>query len=201
LQASVSYRCNDITFGWGYKWKTNWTPCAAEMLQPWDLHSLEFSLGIMILMVTHIVAMHCMTCVMLVWIIFCNDDSDVKKAVDLYNAIGPSDSLPSDVFGQKSKGPIQVGIMKFLKKADASSVDKSNAPKLTFCKRNPGQQNPLPKQEKEKVESGTCSMEAENELNNKMENEVGDKESGGNGSRTLLFSSSPPSITMISQTL
>jgi aprataxin len=120
-------------------------------------------------------------------IMFCNDDSDVKKAVDLYNYLGPSDSLPSGVFGQKSKGPVQVGIMKFLKKADASSVGKSNAPKLTMSKRNPGEQNPLPKQEK--VESGTCSMEVEDELNNKMENEVGAKESDDNGSQTLAFPS------------
>jgi aprataxin len=122
-------------------------------------------------------------------IMFCNDDSDVKKAVDLYNALGPSDSLPSGVFGQKSKGPVQVGIMKFLKKTAAPSVEKSSGPKLTFYERNPSQQNPLPKQEN--YESGTCSMEADDEFNHKMKNKEGAKESGSydNGSRTLAFPS------------
>ncbi|GJN31161.1 hypothetical protein PR202_gb19524 [Eleusine coracana subsp. coracana] len=122
-------------------------------------------------------------------IMFCNDDTDVKKAIELYSALGPLDSLPSGVFGQKRQGPIQVGIMKFLKKADASSVEKSNGPKLKLSERKPGQENPLPKQEK--VESGSCSMEAKKELNEKIENEEGAKESGSYdiGYCTLAFPS------------
>ncbi|XP_062210916.1 transcription factor bHLH140 [Phragmites australis] len=122
-------------------------------------------------------------------IMFCNDDGDIKKAVDMYNGLGPLDSLASGVFGQKSKGPIQIGIMKFLKKAGTSSVEKSSGPKLTFSERKPGQQNPLPEQEK--VEAGfACSMEVK-ELNVKKENEGQAKESSANdiGSHTLAFPS------------
>lgn len=102
-------------------------------------------------------------------IMFCKDDEDIKKAVDMYNALGPSDGLPSGVFGQKSKGPVQVGIMKFLKKANTSSVEKSRGTKLTSSESKPGKQNPLSKQEN--LEAGvTCSMEVEKELNDKKEN-------------------------------
>jgi aprataxin len=123
-------------------------------------------------------------------IMSCNDDGDIKKAVDLYNALGPSDSLPSGIFGQKSKGPVQVGIMKFLKKGDTSSVEKSSGPKITLSESKPGQQNPLPKHEK--VEDGiTCPVEVEKGLNDKNENEEHAKESDSDdvGSRTLAFPS------------
>ena len=123
-------------------------------------------------------------------IMCCNDDGDIKKAVDLYNGFGPSDSLPSGVFGQKSKRPVQVGIMKFLKKADASSVETSSGPKLALTEIKPAQQNPLPKQEN--VEAGfACPMEVEKGLNDKMENEEHAKESDycDVGSRTLAFPS------------
>ncbi|KAL6644888.1 hypothetical protein ACP70R_016496 [Stipagrostis hirtigluma subsp. patula] len=123
-------------------------------------------------------------------IMFCNDDSYIKKAIDLYNALGPSDSLPSGVFGQKSKGPVQVGIMKFLKKADASNVEKSSGTKLMSSESKPEQQNPSPNQEN--VEAGvSCSMEVEQEVNNKKE--VEERTSGSVASdissRTLAFPS------------
>lgn len=123
-------------------------------------------------------------------IMCCNDDGDIKKAVDLYNGLGPSDSLPSGVFGQKSKRPVQVGIMKFLKKTDASVVETSSGPKQALTEIKPAQQNPLPKQEN--VEAGfACSMEVEKGLNDKMENEEHAKGSDycDVGSRTLAFPS------------
>ncbi|KAG2552663.1 hypothetical protein PVAP13_9KG476200 [Panicum virgatum] len=108
-------------------------------------------------------------------IMSCNDDGDIKKAVDLYNALGPSDSLPSGIFCQKSKGPVQVGIMKFLKKGDTSTVEKSSGPKITLSETKPEQQKPLPKHEK--VEEGmSCPMEIEKGLNDKNENEEHAKE-------------------------
>ncbi|KAM0953657.1 putative Macro domain, HIT-like domain, histidine triad, aprataxin, HIT-like superfamily [Dioscorea sansibarensis] len=57
---------------------------------------------------------------------FCQNEKDVKQAVDTYIALGPFDSLPSGVFGQKSDdSKVQLGIMKFLKKID---VPKNAAP-------------------------------------------------------------------------
>ncbi|TVU47401.1 hypothetical protein EJB05_07001 [Eragrostis curvula] len=122
-------------------------------------------------------------------IMFCNDDSDIKKAVDLYSSLGSSDSLPSGVFGQKSKGPVQVGIMKFLKKADSSSVEKSSDPKLTLSERKPEHQDAVSKEEN--VEAGDCSIEVKEELNEKAENRKQAKGSGSYdiGSHTLAFPS------------
>ncbi|KAJ1297594.1 hypothetical protein BS78_01G388500 [Paspalum vaginatum] len=123
-------------------------------------------------------------------IMSCNDDGDIKKAVDLYSTLGPSDSLPSGVFGQKSKGPVQVGIMKFLKKADSTGVEESSGPKLTLGETKPGQQNPLPKQEN--VEAMfSRAMEVEKGLNDKKKNEGHAKESDcyDDGSCTLAFPS------------
>ncbi|KAE8767554.1 hypothetical protein D1007_61078 [Hordeum vulgare] len=42
-------------------------------------------------------------------ITFCTDDDDIKKAVDMCSALGPSHSLALGVFGQKSKGHVQSG--------------------------------------------------------------------------------------------
>ncbi|KAK4418912.1 Transcription factor [Sesamum alatum] len=54
-------------------------------------------------------------------ITFCYDERDVKEAINVYGSLGPLDSLPSGVFGQKkSDAKIQLGIMKFLKKVDPS---------------------------------------------------------------------------------
>lgn len=52
-------------------------------------------------------------------ITFCQDEKDVKEAINVYGSLGPLESLPSGCFGQKkSDAKIQVGIMKFLKKAE-----------------------------------------------------------------------------------
>lgn len=52
-------------------------------------------------------------------ITFCQNESDVKSAINTYSTLGPLDSLPHGCFGQKADSKIQVGIMKFLKKAEA----------------------------------------------------------------------------------
>ncbi|KAK6120241.1 hypothetical protein DH2020_045932 [Rehmannia glutinosa] len=50
-------------------------------------------------------------------ITFCNDEKEVKEAINSYGSFGPLDSLPSGCFGQKnSDTKIQMGIMKFLKR-------------------------------------------------------------------------------------
>ena len=105
-------------------------------------------------------------------IMFCQDDDDIKKALDTYSvsAFGPSDCLASGVFGQKSKVPVQAGIMRFLKKADTSSVEKSSGTMLASSERKPGQQNTSLKQDNLEP-GGTCSMEVENKPNNMKVNE------------------------------
>ncbi|KAL6901901.1 hypothetical protein ACP4OV_004777 [Aristida adscensionis] len=123
-------------------------------------------------------------------ITFCSDDGDIKKAIDLYNALGPSDSLPLGVFGQKSKGPVQLGIMKFLKKADASNVEKTSGTKLMSSEIKQGQENPLSKQEN--VETGvTCQMGVGKGLDQKREIEQRNNESVSSdvSSCTLAFPS------------
>ncbi|KAL2337721.1 hypothetical protein Fmac_012167 [Flemingia macrophylla] len=51
-------------------------------------------------------------------ITFCQNDSDVKSAINTYSTLGPLDSLPRGCFGQKADSKIQVGIMKFLIKTE-----------------------------------------------------------------------------------
>lgn len=52
-------------------------------------------------------------------ITFCQNESDVKNAINTYSTLRPLDSLPHGCFGQKNPdSKIQVGIMKFLKKAE-----------------------------------------------------------------------------------
>ncbi|KAM3313930.1 hypothetical protein ACQJBY_033052 [Aegilops geniculata] len=108
-------------------------------------------------------------------ITFCTDDDDIKKAVDMYSALGPSHSLASGVFGQKSKGPVQTGIMKFLKKADTSSVNKSSGTMVTSSERKTGQQTTTMKQENLEA-GGACSMQVEKKLDNLKEKEEQSKE-------------------------
>lgn len=106
---------------------------------------------------------------------FCTDDDDIKKAVDMYSALGPSHSLASGVFGQKSKGPVQTGIMKFLKKADTSSVNKSSGTMVTSSERKTGQQNTTLKQENLEA-GGACSIQVEKKSDNLKEKEEQSKE-------------------------
>ena len=52
-------------------------------------------------------------------ITFCQNESDVKDVVKTYSSLGPSDCLPSGIFGQKNPdAKVQLGIMKFLKKVE-----------------------------------------------------------------------------------
>lgn len=52
-------------------------------------------------------------------ITFCQNESDVQGAVNMYSALGPLDNLPSGCFGQKNPdAKVQLGIMKFLKKVE-----------------------------------------------------------------------------------
>ncbi|XP_068644205.1 transcription factor bHLH140 isoform X2 [Aristolochia californica] len=52
-------------------------------------------------------------------ITFCQNESDVQIAVNVYSELGPQDNLPSGCFGQKkSDSKVQLGIMRFLKKVE-----------------------------------------------------------------------------------
>uniref|UniRef100_A0A0D9VSX0 Macro domain-containing protein n=1 Tax=Leersia perrieri TaxID=77586 RepID=A0A0D9VSX0_9ORYZ len=122
-------------------------------------------------------------------IMFCKDDNDIKKAIDMYKTLGPSDSLDSGVFGQNSKGPVQVGIMKFLKKPENSS-EKSSGPKVTPGESMPQMQDDFPKQ-KNLEAGGTCPVEAEKGLSNNKKIEEQSRESipSDISSHTLAFPS------------
>ncbi|KAF0935954.1 hypothetical protein E2562_037444 [Oryza meyeriana var. granulata] len=122
-------------------------------------------------------------------IMFCKDDNDIKKVVDMYNVLGPSDSLDSGVFGQNSKGPVQVGIMKFLKKP-GSSVEKFSGPKVTPSESIPQMQNHFSKQESLEA-GGTCPVEAEEEFSNskKIEEQSRERVLSDISSHTLAFPS------------
>ncbi|KAI9154186.1 hypothetical protein LWI28_022347 [Acer negundo] len=55
-------------------------------------------------------------------IMFCQNESDVKAALDTYSGFGPLDTLSHGSFGQKKPDTkVQLGIMKFLKKVEAPS--------------------------------------------------------------------------------
>ncbi|OAY74302.1 Transcription factor bHLH140 [Ananas comosus] len=83
-------------------------------------------------------------------ITFCQNDKDVNDAVGMYCGLGPSDKLPSGVFGQKSKeAKVQLGIMKFLKKVDKDQSQSSFS--------------------RETRKSDSCAMEIENKNEDKKE--------------------------------
>ncbi|KAJ1416243.1 P-loop containing nucleoside triphosphate hydrolase [Sesbania bispinosa] len=63
-------------------------------------------------------------------ITFCQSENNVKDAINTYSALGPLDNLPHGCFGQKNPdSKIQVGIMKFLKKAEVpvNAAPRENA--------------------------------------------------------------------------
>jgi aprataxin len=60
-------------------------------------------------------------------IMFCYSDADVDNAVNMYNKLGPMDTLPSGCFGEKKLDTkSQPGIMKFFKKVSALPASSSN---------------------------------------------------------------------------
>ncbi|KAG7960897.1 hypothetical protein I3843_10G150400 [Carya illinoinensis] len=80
-------------------------------------------------------------------ITLCQNESDVQACLNTYSALGPMDNLPNGYFGQKNPdAKIQLGIMKFLKKAevpaaetisDASRIQSSFSPEV-LQEKNPG---------------------------------------------------------------
>lgn len=59
---------------------------------------------------------------------FCCDEKDVKGVIEAYGTLGPSDSLPQGVFGEKcSDSKVQVGITTFFKKAGSVGNEGSAA--------------------------------------------------------------------------
>lgn len=56
-------------------------------------------------------------------ITICQTERDVEDAITTYSRLNAQDTLPSGCFGQKSPdAKVQLGIMKFLKKADSPSL-------------------------------------------------------------------------------
>ncbi|XP_020585872.1 transcription factor bHLH140 isoform X2 [Phalaenopsis equestris] len=70
-------------------------------------------------------------------ITFCQNDEDVKTAVNTYRLLGLFDNLSSGVFGQKSEdSKVQQGIMKFLKKVDTDEFGSENSSSKDKYKEN-----------------------------------------------------------------
>ncbi|XP_020529579.1 transcription factor bHLH140 isoform X2 [Amborella trichopoda] len=61
-------------------------------------------------------------------ITFCQNEKDVENALSTYGSLGLSDSLLHGCFGQRNaESKVQLGIMKFLKKAEAPINSQENA--------------------------------------------------------------------------
>lgn len=88
-------------------------------------------------------------------ITFCQDEKDVQAAIETYCGLGPSDSLPSGCFGQRSSNAkIQLGIMKFLKKVDP--VEDAGPEASTVQEHIPDQEN-KDKNSNQGAENGTST--------------------------------------------
>lgn len=61
-------------------------------------------------------------------ITFCQNESDVQGVLNTYSRLGPLDALPQGVFGEKNPdSKVQLGIMKFFKKAGPADNSGSTA--------------------------------------------------------------------------
>ncbi|KAJ0979378.1 hypothetical protein J5N97_014852 [Dioscorea zingiberensis] len=119
-------------------------------------------------------------------ITFCLNEKDVKEAVDAYIALGPSDSLPSGIFGQKSEdAKVQLGIMKFLKKVEIPK----NVP--------PNENSQVSAAKRESKGDVSCSMELEKGCNKNgtAEDEFCGKSVVGDCSRDDFHTLAFPSIS------
>nr|XP_010937899.1 transcription factor bHLH140 isoform X2 [Elaeis guineensis] len=124
-------------------------------------------------------------------ITFCQNENDVKNAVKTYSALGPSDTLPSGVFGQKSKdAKVQLGIMKFLKKVDIQENKTSG--KCNVIDDN-NSQDSVPRQES--CGKYSCSTEVEVENEDKKGSDTLEKSSVGDLSLNEVHTLAFPSIS------
>lgn len=124
-------------------------------------------------------------------ITFCQNENDVKNAVKTYSSLGPSDTLPSGVFGQKSKdAKVQLGIMRFLKKVEIpenKTSGKCNVIDDNNC------QDSVPRQES--CGKDLCSMVVEMENQDKKGSDSLEKYSVGDLSPNEVHMLAFPSIS------
>ncbi|KAG1371546.1 transcription factor bHLH140 [Cocos nucifera] len=124
-------------------------------------------------------------------ITFCQNENDVKNAVKTYSALGPSDMLPSEVFGQKSKdAKVQLGIMKFLKKVEIPENKTSGKCNVID---DTNSQDSVPRQES--CGKDPCSMEVEMENEDKKGSDSLEKSSVGDLSLNEVHTLAFPSIS------
>lgn len=90
-------------------------------------------------------------------ITFCHNETDVQSAIDMYKSLDLHNLLPHGCFGQKNPNKkVQLGIMKFLKKAEKPSETRSSA--------NTVKDSPTPQTTQEnsdscdKKEESACTM-------------------------------------------
>ncbi|KAH0470913.1 hypothetical protein IEQ34_000636 [Dendrobium chrysotoxum] len=76
-------------------------------------------------------------------ITFCQNDDDVKTAVNTYSFLGLFDSLPPGIIGQKSAdAKVQQGIMKFFKKVDTDgNCSQNSSAKREYVSQNSAAKN------------------------------------------------------------
>lgn len=124
-------------------------------------------------------------------ITFCQNESDVKDAVNTYSSLGPSDNLPPGIYGHKNKeAKVQLGIMKFLKKVDKPGTETASTNAITDVGNSQSMSSGLG------FMNNTDSMELENS-NNNSKNVTGSRSShnslfnnvADNGACTLAFPS------------
>ncbi|XP_008789140.2 transcription factor bHLH140 isoform X2 [Phoenix dactylifera] len=124
-------------------------------------------------------------------ITFCQNENDVKNAVKIYSALDLSDTLPSGVFGQRSKdAKVQLGIMKFLKKVEIPENETSG--KCNVIDDNTCQDS-IPRQET--CGKDLCSMELEMENKDKKGSDSLEKSSVGDLSSNDVHTLAFPSIS------
>lgn len=106
-------------------------------------------------------------------ITFCPNETDVQSAIDTYKSLGLDDVLPHGCFGQNnSDKKVQLGIMKFLKKAENpaktcssaniikdSPVSQTTQEKNFSCDKREGSSNVSKESEKGEKNPGVRSLE------------------------------------------
>ncbi|OWM81694.1 hypothetical protein CDL15_Pgr007732 [Punica granatum] len=120
-------------------------------------------------------------------IMFCHNDAEIQDAVKTYSSLEPFDDLPRGCFGQRShEAKVQVGIMKFLKKADAPSSGRT--PKVDRVQRHLSPQSSDKKDQSSERKDGGLGL-----INFSEKEEMGSKEtaacSSSNDIPTLAFPS------------
>ncbi|XP_038906054.1 transcription factor bHLH140 isoform X2 [Benincasa hispida] len=121
-------------------------------------------------------------------ITFCHNETDVQSAIDMYKSLDLHDMLPRGCFGQKNPDKkVQLGIMKFLKKAEKPSETLSSA--------NTVKDSPIPQTTQEKSDS--CDKKEESACTISRNVDIESDKGESPGVRSLednISQSDPPTL-------